>query len=135
MSEIDRKIAERLGWRIAVGEKALWVLWRPNENGVPFAVATVSEDEAWKAALNEFGGRWSQDIAAALALVEELGILLHIMSFPNETAAENRWAASFRTTWDSSAPYQLASTPAEAVAAAILAWLEAKNEEGRGHDE
>lgn len=107
MNEIDRKIAERLGY--ALSEKKGTVL-------------AVRQSADGFDVIAEF---WSEHIDKALALVEELGIDCLRLGFDNSRREWQAWTLDTPEDRPFSADI---GVPAQAVAAAILTWLEVKSE-------
>lgn len=119
VSDIDRKIAERLGYHLVIGveeERYRDCYYIADSSQHPVGGFYQSAEDAWLEAEREIF-LWSQHIDKALALVEELRLPLEL----NYHTDTHEWTAFIQ----SMIP-PVANTPAEAVAAAILAWLEAK---------
>ncbi len=117
MNDIDRAIAEKLGWHTKRRHDDSVGLYTPD--GKCLSIGHTAE-QTWLIAKLKYA-TWSQDIAAALGLVEELGISLTLRYLPTS----KKYVAVGRDV--RLRPYEsLSDTPAEAVTRVILTGLEAK---------
>lgn len=133
--ELDKLIAERLGWRVedynAPPRESMiktinsWMILGPGEDAKYWISHShhgyVTAEQAWDALLE--GSHWSTSVDAALSLVNQKGVGV---TFSQYYGSPTWMAAIVDEVGKHIYDYHRADTPAEAIVKAFLAWKDAQ---------